>query len=529
VARCPDRERARVDLDHARGRAARYAGAVLDVLVIGSGYGGSVIAARLAPRRRVTIVERGRWWRPGDFPESVAGLVGAYRSRRNPGGLWAMRLGRGTGNAFASAFGGSSAVNYGITATPDRHAFDGWPVSAAALAPYFARAREVLRPTPNPTADALGDKQFLDLVEPGRRVDLENTIDWDLCTRCGRCVPGCNVAGAKRSLDTTYLALAIRAGAEVRLETEACDLAPVEGGFAVCLRRGGRDGDSEWVRARQVVIAAGTLGTLDLLHRAKLPVGPWFGRGMSMNGDALAFLYDTRHRLSSESGAPISTSVRIPFRDAAGAQRTLMVMSGRVPMAAMRFSAAALALFGARLGDPRAKGASDGDARRGRWQRRLRDLVAVTEHGALSRSFMYKLDAQDQSRGTARFTQAGAVIDWPDYADDPILQFAAERLHQWAASAGGVVIPNIATLPGMRSFSVHPLGGCRMGKSLDDGVTDDRGRIFDPRAGSGAAVHPGLRIADGSIVPASLGVPPSLTIAALAERIADDLLDELAG
>jgi choline dehydrogenase-like flavoprotein len=137
---------------------------------------------------------------------------------------------------------------------------------------------------------------------------------------------------------------------------------------------------------------------------------------------------------------------------------------------------------------------------------------------------MYKLDAQDEGRGVARFTDAGAVIDWADYVDDPILRFADDRLRAWAIAAGGTVLPSVARLTGGRGFSVHPLGGCRMATGPDDGVVDPWGRVFDPRGG----VHRGLRIADGSIVPGSLGVPPSWTIAALAERIADDLLRELA-
>ncbi|MCB9492226.1 MAG: GMC family oxidoreductase [Dehalococcoidia bacterium] len=486
----------------------------IDVLVVGSGYGGSVVAARLAPHARVVLVERGRWWRPGDFPETVSDLCRAYRSARNPRGLWSVQLGRGTGVGLASAVGGSSPINYGITSRPDDHAFATWPVSAAELAPWFERARAVLRPEPDPLADELGDRRFLDLVEPGRRVDLENTIDWRRCTRCGRCVPGCNV-GAKRALDETYLELALRAGAELRAETEVRALVRRgDDGYAVEVRPTG-GGAPEWLHARTVVLAAGTLGTLDLLRHAEVPVGPRFGQDISLNGDALAFLHDVPYPLSGHSGAPISTSVRIPFVGDDGHTRTLMVMSGRVPRTAMRFAAAALGVLGALRRFPTA-----GDA----WRRRLHDLRTVDEGGALSRTFMYKLDGEDSARGVARFTARGAVVDWPDYADDPILHFADQRLRAWAEAVGGTVVPNVARLPGMRSFSVHPLGGCRMGATFEDGVVDDVGRVFAPSGG----VHPGLRIADGSIVPTSLGVPPSWTIAALAERIADDLVRERA-
>jgi cholesterol oxidase len=485
---------------------------VYDVVVIGSGYGGSVIAARLAARSRVLVIERGRRWRPGDLPRGLIGLTRAYMSERNPSGLWAMRLGRGTGNAFASALGGSSVINYGITVQPDDSAFDNWPVTAAELAPYFARARDGLGAAPNPFAAELGDGRFIDLVEPGRRFDLENTIDWTRCTACGHCVPGCNVPGAKRTLEESYLAQAIRFGAELELETRVERLVPLEDrGYAVELF-GNRS-----VRARTVVLAAGTLGTLDILHRSreKLPLGSWLGRRMSMNGDGLAFLYNTRHQLSGHSGAPISTSARIPFVDDEGVSRSLMVMSGRVPRAAMRFAGAALAVASAAIG---VRSPKHGAPRQ--LLRRLRDLARVDERGALAHTFMYKLDGTDDSRGTARFTGAGAVIDWDDYTDDPVNRFAAERLEQWAERVGGTIIPNVARLPGMRSFGVHPLGGARMATGVEGGVVDPNGRVFDPRGG----LHDGLRIADASIFAGSIGVPPSLTVAALAERIADDMI-----
>jgi len=489
---------------------------VFDLAVIGSGYGGAVIAARLARRGRVVLVERGDWWRPGQFPESIGGLVRSYMSKDNPGGLWAMRAGVGTGIAFASAFGGSSVVNYGITAQPDDHAFAGWPVSAPELAPWFERAKRGLGATADVRADELHDKRVLDELEPGCRVDLENTIDWQLCNRCGRCVPGCN-RGAKRSLDRGHLADALREGIELRLRTEVRTVQPVGDGYRLELvtARG-----TEWISARRVVLAAGTLGTLDILHRSRIPLSPHFGRNLSLNGDGLAFLYDTRRTIDSHHGAPISTSVRLRFEDADGALRTLMVMSGRVPRAALRVAGAGLAVLAGALVDRQARR----DHAAGRWLRRVRDFIAVNDAGALARSFMYKLDGQDASRGMARFTANGAVIDWADYASDPIMQFASARLHQWAERIGGIVVPDLSTLPGKRSFSVHPLGGCRMGRDLGDGVVDSVGRVFAP----GRGTHAGLRVADGSIVRGSLGVPPSLTIAALAERIASDLERELA-
>lgn len=471
------------------------------------------MAARLAGSENVLLLERGRRWSAGAFPRGLSGLAGAYMSRRNPAGLWSMRLGRGTGNAFANAYGGSSVVNYGITARPEDHVFDRWPITAADMRPYFDRAYDVLRPSSNPNAEFLGDKHFLDLVEPGRRVDLENTIDWERCDDCGNCVPGCN-AGAKRSLDQSYLRMAEALGASVRLGTDVRAIARREEGWAVRVRSLST-GRVETIMARRVVLAAGTLGTLDILwrSRAHVPVGRRFGHGMSMNGDGLAFLYDTSHQLMSHTGVPISTSVRLPFVGPNGERRSLMVMSGRVPMAAMHFAGAALAVCAEGIRE------SKQEERAKRWCRRLADLAAVRANGALAHSFMFKLDGEDGASGIARFTQGGVVIDWRGYLDDPVMRFAAERLRLWSARVGGTVVGNVATLPGMRSFSVHPLGGCRMGESIEEGVVDDVGRVYRPRGG----FHEGLRIADGSVLPSAMGVPPSLTIAAFGERVAESM------
>jgi cholesterol oxidase len=113
-----------------------------------------------------------------------------------------------------------------------------------------------------------------------------------------------------------------------------------------------------------------------------------------------------------------------------------------------------------------------------------------------------------------------AVMDWPDYKDDPLLKFAEAKLDLWTKELGARRSADLGNLPGMRHFGVHPLGGVGMGKTFYEGVVDDTGRVFAPRTG----FYPGLRVVDASIMPAAIGVPPSLTIAAVAERAADAML-----
>jgi cholesterol oxidase len=351
-------------------------------------------------------------------------------------------------------------------------------------------------------------------------VDLENTVDWPRCIACGGCVPGCN-HGAKRSLDHTYLTLAERAGVTISSSTEVLDASPIDGGWRVVIAPTGRPRDRETVTTRALVLSAGTFGSLDLLEhmRPSLTLSPAFGQGMSMNGDALAFLYNTRYALGGEHGAPITTTVRLVHLDPDGRPRTLTIMSGRIPAMVSRGSARALALVANVLGPHR--GPADGLSRR--IGRRIADLRGVREGGALANTLMYKLDGQDAARGRARFEDGRAVMDWEDYTRDPVLVFAAERLRAWADRVGGVLVRDLGTYPLMKSFGVHPLGGCRMGSSFADGVVDDVGRVRTPDG-----VHRGLWVIDGSIVPTSLGVPPSLTIAALAERASSALVREIA-
>jgi 2-polyprenyl-6-methoxyphenol hydroxylase-like FAD-dependent oxidoreductase len=423
-----------------------------DLAIVGSGYGGSALAARLAPHHRTLIIERGRRWRTEELPRGVVDLARLYMRAGAAGrGLWEMRLGRGVGNAVVSAFGGSSIVNYGISIRPEPHVFDDWPVGAEDLAPHYQRALEILRPSPNPLAQGLRDRAFLDRVEPGRRRDLENTIDWASCRNCGECPLGCR-HGAKRSLDRTYLAAAEAPGAEVRAETTLVGFERDGEGFRLTLRTTGeRDAPPRELWARRLVLAAGTFGTLDLLqrHRDRFPLSPAFGARMSMNGDGLAFLYNTPYPIDSVSGAPISTCALLPFADPAGRRRTLMVMSGRVPATAMTFSALVLGTLAEFLG--RNRGPIDPPGARAR--RRLRDLLERSPEGAFSHTFMYKLDAQDSASGRLGFDARGrAALDWPDYARDPIVRFAARRLEAWADAVGGRLVRDLGTFPGMRSL-----------------------------------------------------------------------------
>ncbi len=508
-----------------------------DVVIIGSGYGGSVVAARLAAKAKVLLVERGRRYGRGAFPTTVTQLARAYRRASNPLGLWQLRLGDGTGNGVVSGLGGASLANYGITERPLDSVFDGWAVSPRELDPYYERALSVLAPTANPRRHELGDAAFLDRVEPGRRVDLRNTIDWTRCTFCGNCVSGCN-EGAKRSLDRTFIPIAERGGVELRCETEVVDCTPLVAkankgqmpGYQLALRPTA-GGPIASLKTRQVVLAGGCFGSLDFLARRRgtLPTTQAFGERMSMNGDALFFLYNSGEPLSGEHGAPLSTTARFEIPGADGHPKAVTIISGRMPMMIMPQVARVMPLLTPLLPGTRSAGAERGFspfAAAGRLWRQLRDVAKVDTGGALASTFMYKLDGQDAAAGRARLSASGEVVmDWPRYGDDPVLRFGRERLGRWAEQVGGRLVDEVGSWPLLRgrAFGVHPLGGCALGDSPDRAVVDPHLRLMRPNG----STYPGFRVVDASVLPGSLGVPPSLTIAALAERAAEALLGEL--
>ena len=97
-----------------------------------------------------------------------------------------------------------------------------------------------------------------------------------------------------------------------------------------------------------------------------------------------------------------------------------------------------------------------------------------------------------------------------------MFEFISHTLEKATAATGGTYIANPiwSEILGRNLVSVHPLGGCGMGDDVSSGVVDDRGRVFH----ADGSLHPGLYVLDGSIMPSSLGVNPSLTITALAER-----------
>ena len=302
-----------------------------DVIVVGSGYGGSIAACRLSRAgRKVAVFERGRELHPGEYPTTAEG---ARRHLQVSGGdnevgdardmFWLHAA--GDVNVLSGCgLGGTSLINANVALRADRRVFEDecWPQAlrddGAGLEAAYARAEQMLSPTPYPASfPPLAKMQALRRAADGGTwypTPINVTfkagpnaagVHQEACTGCGDCVTGCNY-GAKNTLLMNYLPDAVAHGASVFTEVDVRWLErgdPVaENGHRPWLVRvqplgGGRDrfdAPPLAISADMVVVAAGTLGTarvLDALPTHGLAVSDRLGHRFTGNGDVLGFAF----------------------------------------------------------------------------------------------------------------------------------------------------------------------------------------------------------------------------------------------
>ena len=521
--------------------AARY-----DVIVVGSGYGGGVAASRLARAgKRVCVLERGREFLTGEFPSRFPELraemhvTGRRSSFGKPAGLYDVRLGDDLHVLVACGLGGGSLVNAGVALRPDPRVFrdEAWPgqiVQDGLIDEGFARAERWLRPARHERGREMSKFRALDAasaalgtaaVVPPVTVSFEANVNsagiaQPGCTLCGDCCAGCNV-GAKNTVALTYLPDAVRHGAEVFTELRVRDVTRhAAGTWRVVAERldgnGGHDGPRELViEAAMVVLAAGTLGSTEILLRSRekgLDVSDRLGQRFSANGDIIAFGYGARLPVNAigvghpakieglEVGAAVTGQIVI--EDADVLANEMRIQEGAMP------SAMAPALPVMFVPNGRLLGA-------------LSALVNGVYKGPLAGLQTFFAVSHDSASGRFDLEDGRLVLSWPGAKDQPVYQRLDKALSALVEKAGGAYVKNplAGSVMGHQPATAHPLGGAGMGRDRGDGVVDHKGRVFDACAGSGTTdVHAGLYVIDGSIIPRSLGVNPLLTITALAER-----------
>jgi len=541
-----------------------------DAVVVGSGFGGSVTAYRLAEAgRSVCVLERGRPYPPGSFARSPrdmgrnlwdpkAGLYGLFD-------VWSFR---GLEALISSGLGGGSLIYANVLIRKDeawfvdekqgQPGYEAWPITYDDLEPHYRACEDMLGATPYPFDQAPYDRtsKTLAFQEAGRGLGL----DWGLpnlavtfaanadrpprpgdcieephpnlhdrqrmtCVLCGECDVGCNF-GAKNTLDYNYLSRAKDHGAEIRTLSEVRRIEPIggaQGGYRVTYVRHDPEGalagapssslPTLTITADTLVLAAGALGT------------PYHFCG---NGDLLTFLRRAQRSadgakaprwLDPSLGPVITSRIRVgDTLDGTGENgRGFYVEDGGHPQFLnWLVEAAGAPQVALRLGSfatKRAWAHLKGNPR----SNLSADVATLLGGGKASGTALPVLTmGRDVPDGRMRLRRGDLDIDWNTKSSDEYFDRVHATLRD-IASALGAWLADTPLWLFKRVITVHPLGGCPMGADHRRGVVDGYGEAFN---------YPGLYVVDGSAMPGPVGPNPSLTIAAFANRAATAMLGQ---
>jgi cholesterol oxidase len=509
-----------------------------DVVVVGSGYGGGVAASRLSRAgQSVCVIEKGREFPTGSFPSRLPELRrelqlngGKMRSGSRTG-LFDFRLGADIHVLVGCGLGGGSLINAGVALKPDARVFADpvWPeelVADGLLELGYQRAAAMLRPARYPNAPELTKYRALEAASAAFGlppvaapvvVSFEDTVNpagvaQPACTLCGDCCSGCNV-GAKNSVAVTYLPDAKAHGADIFTELSVSHIAKGETGWRLYFAPSNdKDAVPDFVDAKTVVLAAGTLGSTEILLRSRergLGVSDRLGEGFSANGDIIAFALGGKERVNGVGvghppkfvGDAIGACVagQIELSDTCELDRSMILQEGVLPSALAPLLPVFFIAGGRLLGA-------------------AQSLIKGVYQGPLSHLHTFFVVSHDDAAGRIKLDNGSAQVDWPRVADQPVYARVDAALTRAAGAVGARYIKNpmAATNMSTKPTTAHPLGGCGMGQDAGKGVVNHKCQVFD--GNSPDSVHAGLYVCDGAAIPRSIGVNPLLTITALAER-----------
>jgi cholesterol oxidase len=498
-------------------------GQEFDVVVIGSGFGGAAVAARLAwAGKSVAILERGKRYPPGRTDVTTTG----HGLRRRRFGHFQVDQGKGMNVIRGIGVGGGSLHYFGVRLRADPRIFDHdrfpgnrWPaeISRQVLDPYYDLAGDMLPAGPLAPHPVLGlptrSTAFMDAAHNCRRCRKEPKlvpiavhsaaepaathvpgVYQTRCVYCGECLIGCPPSesfegdvNARALLTLNYLAWAEEHGARIFPEHFVDRIAKVAEGFEVevSLRdpdadetdpRGVREQGS--VRARKVVLGAGTLGSTEILLKSRQtlpPLSRQLGLHFSGNGDFL--IPKTKNAvqdLQPKSGPLITVGADFGTED----NDIFIEDLGKIPFAS--------AILGTQQ---------------------------ETTFELFERQLGYLGMGTDASNGVLSLEDGAVLLHWDPTDSLPLYGEIVAALREMSQNLGGNYADpeNYNPFTGTGLLTAHPLGGCVMGDSPETGVVDPRGEVFGV---------PGLYVADGATLCTAIATNPSYTISAVAERIA---------
>ena len=510
-----------------------------DAIVIGSGFGGAVTACRLAERgKRVCVLERGQQFPRGNrgFPDSFFGVTreGVWNETRGKYGIVEYQKYPQVDIIQGSGVGGGSLHYYGVTIrAPDSTFRDArWPsaITASSLDRFYRKAETMLDATPirpSRVQPSLPRRTnvFFDVMaragaSPVERINLAinfgqrfDAAAHEICDYRGDCLIGCNI-NAKNTLDLNYLKRAEALGTTIRPLCKVTVIRPNEDGSYAVRFQGLNGSPSGELTATRVVLAAGSLGTTELLLKNKfqhqtLPnIGDALGRNFSTNGD---FLYSgTQMPLRSfvfpMDGPNVTAGAEFRFDNDPNDELRLYVEDLGITDVLKIFLRKTILGRGRFL--PFLQDYLRGEmAFEPRIRRQARGFSP-----RVNRFLPYLVMGKDSASGSMRLDRRWNLqVDWPFAENRQMYNRMRSLLDRASRNVGGRYIDNIWDL-NHKAFTAHPLGGCVIGDSDRNAVVDINGQVYG---------YQNLFVADGSLVPTALGANPSLTISALAEWIAE--------
>ena len=538
------------------------------VLVIGSGYGGSIAASRLARAgQSVAVFERGKELLPGEYPDSELEALGEFQvdlpaaHKGNPTGLYDFRINEDLNVFIGCGLGGTSLVNANVVLEPEERVFQDvrWPKGLrddlAGLKQGFKRATAKLEAIPYPDTQpelqkyiAL-EKSAAHLGAPVKHPPIAVTfkdgpnatgIMQNKCTLCGDCVSGCN-HGAKNTVLMNYLPDARAYGAEIFTGLSVRYLSRAQGGWRVHFRpllsgQNAFDGPEQMITADHVIISAGTLGSTEILLRsaeAGLSLSGQLGHHFTGNGDVLGFAYNADipihgiglGRLPAASQPPVGPTIAgvIDLRHQQDLEDGAVIEDGALPGALASIMPAVFSMAAKMSGRDTDHNIADQLREK---QRELQSLLGGAYTGATAHTQTFLVMAHDDGAGRLLLKDDRLRVHWPGVGRQKLFEKINKMLFKATRPLGGTYLPNPLWHPilGHDLVTVHPMGGCIMAENAEQGVVNHASQVFS--SAQGDAVYPGLYVMDGSIVPRSLGVNPLLTISALTERNSELLAKE---
>ncbi|MEX2592900.1 MAG: GMC family oxidoreductase, partial [Anditalea sp.] len=535
-----------------------------DVIVVGSGYGGSIAASRMSRcGRKVCLMEKGKEFLPGQFPKTLGEASremqfnkGKVKAGSN-NGLYEFTVGSEISVFKGCGLGGTSLVNANVSIKPDPRVLTDpcWPTALRNEPQSFEEGLEkawgMLKPTPYPenkngypvlkkTEAMRKSAEFMS--EEFRLLDINVNFEdkeqnhvgvkQPKCNNCGDCVTGCN-RGAKNTTAMNYLPDAFNHGAEIFTNIEVSYIERSHGLWRVYFYplNSGRekfDAPPLFIHADQIILSAGSLGSTEILLRSAekgLKISGMLGKGFTGNGDVLGFGYNNDvpihgiglgNRSNGEIAnvGPCITSV-IDMRNRTNLEDGLTLEEGTVPGPISSLMASSLVTFSRLMGKDSDRGFKDYFQEK--W-REVQSLFRGPYHGAVDHTQIYLVMSHDDGNGEMELKEDKLNIHWKDVGRQNIFKKVSGELASATTALGGNIVPN-PTWNKVLDYdlvTVHPLGGCIMADDASKGVVDHKGQVFNGTEGK--ELYPGLFVMDGAIIPRPVGTNPLLTISALAER-----------